>query len=122
MLPTEEEHCHSMPENRQRKRHRKRLQLRYGVNGSMRMAFTEDVSDEGFFIRTTTIHSPNSDIRVELMTPANECILLEGRVRWAKRVPPNLLRLAKGGMGIRITRFLAGEAAYRKLCEEMKSR
>jgi hypothetical protein len=111
-----------MPENRQQKRHRKRLQLKYGVNGSMRMAFTEDVSVEGFFIRTATIHSPNSELRIELMTPDNECILLEGRVRWAKRVPPNLLRLAKGGMGIRITRFLAGEPAYRRLCQGLNEK
>lgn len=111
-----------MPENRQQKRHRKRLQIKYGVNGSMRMAFTEDVSDEGFFIRTAIIHSPDSDLKIELTTPANECILIEGRVRWAKRVPPNLLRIAKGGMGIRITRFLDGEVAYRRLCEEMNKR
>lgn len=81
-----------MPENRQQKRHRKRLQLRYGVDGSMRTAFPEDVSDEGFFIRTAIVHSPNTDLKIELMTAANESILLEGRVRWAKRVPPNLLR------------------------------
>lgn len=111
-----------MAENRQQKRHRKRLQLRYGVDGSMRTAFTEDVSEEGFFIQTSFVHSPKTEIRIELMTPTNECIHLDGRVRWAKRVPPNLARLAKGGMGIRIIRFHAGEVIYRGLCEEMKRR
>jgi len=111
-----------MPDNRQKKRHRKRLQLRYEVDGSMRMAFTEDVSDEGFFIRTAIVHSPKTDLRIELTTPSNESIIIEGRVRWAKRVPPNLLRVAKGGMGIRITRFLAGEAAYRQLCKGLNEK
>jgi len=111
-----------MPENRLQKRHRKRLPLKYGTNGSMRMAFTEDVSDEGIFIRTATIYPPNTELKVELTTPANESILLEGRVRWAKRVPPNLLRVTKGGMGIRITRFLDGEQAYRQLCEVLRDK
>jgi len=88
----------------------------------MRVAFTEDVSETGFFIRTAVIHPPNTSLRIELITADTESILLDGKVRWAKKVPPNLMRIAKGGMGISITRFLAGEETYRQICESLKGK
>jgi len=106
-----------MPENRKLKRHRKRLQIKYGANGSVRTGFTDDLSDAGFFIRTALVLPPKTILQVELLTPANEIIRVEGMVRWAKRVPPNLLRTTKGGMGIRIEKFLSGEEVYRNLCD-----
>jgi len=36
-------------------------------------------------------------------------------VIWAKRVPAQLLRRVKGGMGVRIIRFEAGESVYQDL-------
>jgi len=108
-----------MPDNRNLKRHRKRLQIKYGANGSMRTGFTDDVSDSGFFIRTAVVYPPNTLLRVELLSPANDVILVEGIVRWAKRVPPSLLRTAKGGMGIRIEKFFSGEDAFRAMCDKL---
>lgn len=111
-----------MPENRNLKRHRKRLQIKYGANGSMRTGFTDDVSDAGFFIRTAVVYPPKTILKVELVSPANEVIQVVGMVRWAKRVPPNLLRTAKGGMGIRIEKFLSGEEAFRILCDKLNGK
>jgi len=108
-----------MPENRNLKRHRKRLQIKYGVNGSMRTGFTDDVSDSGFFIRSAIVYPPKTLLKIELLSPANETVLIEGMVRWAKRVPPNLLRMTKGGMGIRIEKFLAGEEVFRSMCDKL---
>ncbi len=42
---------------------------------------------------------------------------MEARVQWAKRVPPQMLRVVKkGGMGVKIVHFLSGEAIYRSYC------
>ncbi len=106
-----------MAEKRMIKRHRKRLQIKFGVDTPTRIAFTEDFSDGGVFIKTTFIHPPNTILKVELLTPTGEPVEAEATVRWAKRVPPNLLRTIKGGMGLRFLRFIAGEEAYRLLCQ-----
>ena len=56
---------------------------------------------------------------MELTTAANEVILLEGKVVWAKKVPQTLIHKTKGGMGILITRFEGGEEVFRRICQEM---
>jgi hypothetical protein len=106
-----------MAEKRIIKRHRKRLQIKFGVDTPTRVGFTEDFSDGGVFIKTTFIQPPNTLLQIELTTPRGEVVQAEGTVRWAKRVPPNLLRMVKGGMGVSFTRFVAGEDAFRRLCE-----
>ena len=105
-----------MAEKRMIKRHRKRLQIKFGVDIPTRLGFTEDFSDGGVFIKTTFIHPPNTILKVELLTPMGEIVEAEATVRWAKRVPPTLLRTVKGGMGVRFHRFFSGEEAYRLLC------
>lgn len=109
-----------MAEKRRIKRHRKRLQIKYGIDVPTRIGFTEDVSDGGFFVKTTFIHPPNSVLQLELTTPRGEIVLMEATVCWAKRVPPNMLRIAKGGMGLRITRFISGEESFSRLCETLR--
>jgi hypothetical protein len=111
-----------MAEKRYEKRLRKRLPLKFGTDGMLRIGFTEDLSDDGFFIRTVNVLAPNTKVLVELALPGNEAITLEGTVRWARKVPPLLLQKAKGGIGIRITRFLSGEAFYREICKGLRSR
>jgi hypothetical protein len=92
------------------------------MDTARRVGFTEDVSDDGFFIKTGVVERPGSLMQFELTMPDGTCVELEGRVRWAKKVPVNLLQRIKGGMGIRITRFKSGEADYRTLCEAMHTR
>ncbi|TYP00118.1 PilZ domain-containing protein [Geothermobacter ehrlichii] len=111
-----------MADNRTQPRHRKRIQVRYGVEHPSRIAFTEDVSDEGFFIRSALVQKPGTILQVEMITPEGEVVLLEGRIRWAKKVPPNLLARVKGGMGIKIRSFHQGEEAYRRLCQTLRER
>jgi PilZ domain len=103
-------------------RHRKRIQLRYGLDSAKRIGFTEDVSDEGFFIKTGMVEQPGSRMHVELTMPDGASVRLEGFVSWAKKVPANLIHRIKGGMGIRITHFKSGEAEYRAFCDGLHAR
>ena len=103
-------------------RHRKRIQLRYGFDTAKRIGFTEDINAEGFFIKTGHVEKPGSLMQIELTMPDGHLVELMGRVCWAKKVPANLLHRIKGGMGIRISSFKSGEAAYRSFCEDLNSR
>ena len=109
-------------DKRKLKRHRKRLQIKFGVEAASRFGFTEDLCDTGIFIKSASVQNPNSVLRLQLTTPDGEVIELTGRVMWAKKVPHNILRRIKGGMGIRILEFQSGADSYRKLCEELDTR
>jgi len=104
-----------MAERRFINRTRKRIVVRFGIDGATKMAFTENISETGFFITTAAVEPPNTHLKVELVTPDQEIIKVRARVIWAKRVPAQLLRRVKGGMGVRIIRFEAGESVYQDL-------
>ncbi|MFC1591724.1 PilZ domain-containing protein [Thermodesulfobacteriota bacterium] len=107
-----------MAEKRSFKRNRKRIKLRYGVEQPEYVGFTEDVSASGMFIKTAKIVLPGSTIKIEIQGPDTVPIILEGRVIWGKRVPPNLIKLIKkSGMGVIITKFVAGEKIYLDICK-----
>jgi len=111
-----------MPENRQLPRHRKRIRVEFGPERLDYTGFTEDISTEGFFLKTSLVLRPGTVLQAELQLPDGAQVKLEGRVRWAKKVPPALLRKLKGGMGVKIRRFLTGQHAYQSYCEELASR
>jgi hypothetical protein len=109
-----------MAEKRNLGRHRKRFLIRFGAGEAVLKAFTEDISTTGMFIKTAKTSSPGSLIWVELALDDTRLVAMEARVMWAKKVPPQLLHLTqKGGMGVKIVRFISGEADYRDLCEEL---
>ncbi|MBN2107855.1 MAG: PilZ domain-containing protein [Deltaproteobacteria bacterium] len=105
-----------MAEKRKTTRMRKRLKLRYGVRDATSLAFTENFSDTGIFIRTTNVMMPGTALLVEIELPDATSVICEVKVMWGKRVPGTLSHLQKGGMGVMVTKFLAGEQAYRELC------
>lgn len=110
-----------MSEKRDVKRKRKRLKLRFGVEYPKRVAFTEDVSERGMFIITGQPERPGALLLLEITLPDDEQVIAYGRVRWAKKVPPNLVRLAnKGGMGILLNRFVSGEQLYINFITELR--
>jgi len=112
-----------MAEKRDIRRHKKRLSVRFGIDAPNRLAYSEDVSAHGLFIKTTNISSPGTCIKIELTLPNNDSVFVEGMVRWAKKVPPQLIHQAKKcGMGVEITRFITGEASYQQLLAEMRER
>ena len=106
-----------MADKRTSKRKRKRLKLRFGIDDYTYLAFTDEVSETGMFIRTPKVFAPGTMIKILLFIQDESEIHLEGRIMWAKRIPPQIIRSYKGGMGIRITAVLSGEAHYRSLTE-----
>ena len=64
------------------------------------------------------VTTDNPVIRIEISLP-DGLIAMLGEVRWAKKVPANFLHKLKGGMGVQIKTFLAGEEKYHALCDEL---
>lgn len=101
-------------------RHKRRFQLRYGLEKPDKIGFTEDISDTGIFVKSPQVIQPGKILFVELRLRDDTLVLIKGRIMWAKRVPQNLMRKVKGGMGVRIISFEQGEEAYRQLCDSLK--
>jgi Tfp pilus assembly protein PilZ len=112
-----------MAEKRESKRHRKRFCVKFGIDNERRISFTEDISPEGLFIQTPHILLPGTAVELDLILDDDSLIALEGQVMWAKRAPRGIPpRLAKMGMGVKITKIAQGAEAYGRLCEELASR
>jgi hypothetical protein len=104
-----------------RKRQRKRIPLRYGIDAPSKIAFTDDITHEGLFIRTALATKPGTRLIVE-MTPPDGTILLLAEVRWTKKVPSQMLHKLKGGVGLKILAFQQGEALYKQICDTLYGR
>ncbi len=90
-------------------RRKKRLKVHFGVDYPKRVAFTGDASVGGLYIITGQPESPGKKLLIEINLPDEQQVIVYGRVCWAKKIPPNLIRLAnKAGMGIQLTHFEAG--------------
>jgi hypothetical protein len=99
-------------------RFKKRLAIRFGIDEATRVAFTEDLSRTGMFIKTPNICPPNTKIRIIFEIADNKVELL-ARVMWAKKVPANLFHLVKKcGMGVRFLNFHSGETHFNRYFEE----
>ncbi len=108
-----------MAEKRSFKRLRRRISLRFGIDKSSRIAFTEDINDRGMFIKTTNIYPIGSNITIELSLPGEIPVKIRGIVRWSKKVPPTMIHLVrKAGMGIKFISIENGEEEFRLfLCQ-----
>ena len=104
--------------NRVERRHPKRIPLKFGFDQPEKVGFTNDLNHEGLFIRSPIVVKPGAKIKVEISHPEG-LITLIGVVRWAKKVPGNVIHKMKGGMGLKIISFLSGEDLYRTLCNEL---
>ena len=112
-----------MAEKRNIKRHKKRLTVRFGIDLPTRVAYTEDLSVNGLFIKTHYISPPGTRLQIELTLPNNDSVYFEGMVRWTKKAPPQLIHISiKCGMGVQITQFITGEANYQHFIAEMQKR
>jgi len=100
-------------DNRSIDRIKKRMSLHFGLDEAVRVAFTEDISLTGMFIKTPNVVPPNSRIKIMFTLDDGSRVELEARVMWAKKVPANLFHLVKkSGMGVRFLRFQNGEDAF----------
>ncbi len=92
-----------MADNRDLKRHRKRLTLKFGVDAASRISFTEDISPHGMCIRSAVVSPPGTLLSIDLTLPDG-----------------NLVKLA--GMGVKFTRIEAGSEAFERFCAEIDGR
>jgi Tfp pilus assembly protein PilZ len=107
-----------MPNDRTYERHIKSLKLKFGESTPTSLGFTEDISPEGLFIKTSHPLYPGTNILVEISTPNDQMVFLEGYVMWGKELPAAVATLAKkAGMGVKIIRFNAGREIYMDLCK-----
>ena len=103
-----------MSNKRDISRFRKRLSLKFGTDAPTKVAFTEDLSQDGLFVKTVHPAPPGSRVNIELAMPDGSTVLMEGMIRWRKTVPPQVIHLVKKcGMGIKILKFVSGEEGYR---------
>lgn len=95
----------------------KRLQVLYGPGQASRTGFTQDISVNGLFIQASAVFAAQTQMLVVLTDPSGGEIRLQARVVWAKKVHPSMVRRVKGGMGLAIEHFLAGEDLYQALLQ-----
>lgn len=111
-----------MADKRDIRRIKKRISIRFGLDDAARVAFTEDISMTGMFIKTPNIIPPNSKILIEFDLPDGARVVVDARVMWAKKVPANLFHLVKkSGMGVRFMHFYSGEEAFDDFFETIAS-
>lgn len=109
-----------MTGKRDSKRFRKRIKVKFGIDNPSRLAFTEDISPRGIFIKTANISRLGTRMIIEVTFPDNSLARFLGSIRWSKRAPQNLLHLVKKcGLGIKIISFISGEENYKKFIEEI---
>lgn len=110
-----------MPEKRLKNRKRKRLKVRFGIEQPKKFSFTDDISNKGLFITTAAPEKPGAILNLEIEIPGGEIIKCQGQVRWARKVPQSLLRVAtKGGMGITLGNFTQGKETYLQMVEQLR--
>lgn len=106
---------------RKSERRRKRLKLRFGVDYPKRVAFTGDASEGGLYVITGQPERPGTPLLIELTLPDDQAVIAHGRVRWAKKVPANLIRVAnKAGMGIQLMKYDVGEQEYKEFLSKLR--
>jgi hypothetical protein len=85
----------------------------YGSEFPSKVGFTSDISESGLCIKSFIVFKPGTVLLLEIEVPSGEIVRLEGRVHWARKVPPNLLRKVKhAGMGVKIINFTNGREVY----------
>ncbi|HEX9022351.1 MAG TPA: pilus assembly protein PilZ [Geobacteraceae bacterium] len=105
-----------MADKRNLIRFKKRLSVKFGFDTPSKVAFTEDLSFDGLFVKTVHPAPPGSKLLVHLTMPDGSIVELVGMSRWRKSVPPQVIHLMKKcGMGIKIIKFISGEQDYRSL-------
>jgi len=110
-----------MAEKRDLSRQKKRIKIRFGTDSPKRVAFSEDVTDCGLFVITGQPERPGQRLVLQLTLPNEAEVIARGRVQWAKKVPANLLHVAKkGGMGVCLLKFEAGEEAYHEFVASLR--
>lgn len=81
---------------------RRRVRMTLSAEPGEIRAYTGDISHGGLFIVTTKVLPPGTRVRLKVQSKEGPALGV-GIVKWAKRVPAQLIRDARGGMGIEFT-------------------
>jgi hypothetical protein len=112
--------ANSVADKRDIRRIKQRIAIRFGLDDLARVAFTDDISMTGMFIKTPNSAPLNAIVKIQFTLPDSSIIEIEGRVMWVKKVPQNLFHLVKkSGMGVRFIRFLSGEDVFDDFFEKI---
>lgn len=105
-----------MPEKRNIARCKRRLQVRFEGDDRSHIGFTDDVSKDGIFIRTTKVYRPGTILSVRITTKDGNETAFKGQVRWAKKIPASMQHRLKGGMGIYVKSMIEGDELFESFC------
>ncbi|MDY0212961.1 MAG: PilZ domain-containing protein [Desulfuromonadaceae bacterium] len=107
-----------MVEKRRKPRKRERMRVSFGPQMPSKVGFTSDISESGLCVKTFVVYNPGSQLLLEVQLPCGFVVKIEGRVHWARKVPPNLLyKVRYAGMGIKIINFIGDAEPYLQLCK-----
>jgi hypothetical protein len=90
--------------NRRREpRLKKRLACALFIKGARQHGIILDVSSRGLFVQTSAKPAPGETVRIELTLPGQaRPTQLEATVARVRTVPPALLTVAQGGIGLEL--------------------
>src|SRR5688500_877618 len=91
------------PNKRDYRRHPKRLLARFRdqPDGAWKRCFTSNISVSGVFLESSSV--PRADkVDVEIMLKDDQPVMMVGKLVRGSIVPPQLLRVAKGGFALRL--------------------
>ena len=90
--------------SRAAKRAKRRLACRLVVGGQRFSGVILDLSSSGIFVQTTARPRPREPVTIEISIPSRqEPLRLDAQVARLRLVPPRLVVVAQGGVGLRIT-------------------
>ena len=85
---------------KQVRRTKRRLAVRFGAGKPERLGYTQNISETGLYIETNYVIDPGTDLQLEIDTREQK-FEMWATVVWARRIPPNLQSVMRGGLGCR---------------------
>jgi Tfp pilus assembly protein PilZ len=90
-------------DRRREARTKKRIACALLIKGVRQHGIVMDVSSKGLFVQTSAKPKPGDEVRIELTLPGqSKPTLLHATVARVRMVPPALLAVAQGGIGVEI--------------------
>jgi Tfp pilus assembly protein PilZ len=90
-------------DKRREPRTRKRIACTLFIKGVRQHGIVMDVSSRGLFVQTSAKPKPGDDVRIELTLPGQaRPTQLMAKVVRVRMVPPQLLSVAQGGIGLEL--------------------
>jgi hypothetical protein len=88
---------------RREPRLKKRLACALWIKGVRQHGIVLDLSSKGLFVQTSAKPSPGEAVRIELVLPGHsKATTLMATVARVRTVPPALLAVAQGGIGLQL--------------------